>query len=98
VKLKSNQLIKLMIFIAVFSFVLISASFVYIFTTNSLENYNNSLHTIDKIYSNRAKIEAKDKIQKLVNFIDISKTTLENKEKESVKDNVDAGWEIISKD
>jgi len=95
VKLKSNQLIKLMIFIAVFSFVLISASFVYIFTTNSLENYNNSLHTIDKIYSNRAKIEAKDKIQKLVNFIDISKTTLENKEKESVKDNVDAGWEII---
>jgi hypothetical protein len=36
----SHGLLKLMTFIAVLSFLLISASLVYIFTTNSLENYN----------------------------------------------------------
>jgi len=91
----SNQLLKLMIFVAVFSFFLISASFIYIFTTNSLKNYNNSLHNINKIYSNRAKSEAQDKIQKLVDFIGMYKGALEKKEKESVKNNVDAGLEVI---
>ncbi|MFK5882582.1 MAG: EAL domain-containing protein [Sulfurospirillum sp.] len=91
----SKQLLRLMILIAVLSFILISASFIYVFTTNSLENYNNSLRNINKIYSNRAKMEAQDKIQKLVDFIDIYKGTLEEKAKESVKENVDAGLEVI---
>ncbi len=90
----SHGLLKLMIFITGLSFLLISAVLIYVFTTNSLENYNNSLHDIRKIYSNRTKMEAEDKIHKLVDFIDIYKNSLEQKEKESVKNNVDAGWEI----
>ncbi len=91
----SNGLLKLMISIAALSFILISASLIYVFTTSSLENYNNSLRNVNKIYCNRAKMEAQDKIQKLVDFIDIYKNSLEEKEKEAVKNDVNVGWEII---
>ncbi len=91
----SSRLIRILIYISISGFVVISATLIFIFTKNTIENYKTSLQEIKISHYKKAKLEAKDRIDKIVDFIGINKNLLYKAEKEKVKNSVLLGIEII---
>ncbi|WP_331774889.1 bifunctional diguanylate cyclase/phosphodiesterase [Sulfurospirillum sp. 1612] len=91
----SDRLLKIMIFIFIFGFLLVSAMLIFIFTKNFFNNYNHSTEETRKQYERQAKVEALDRIEKLSNFINIYERSLEQSEQNKVKNSVDFGIDMI---
>ncbi len=94
-KYASNHLVNLLIYISIVGFVAISTALILIFTKKSLDNYDTSLHEIKIVQYKNAKQEAKDRVDKLVDFIHINEALLYKTEQAKVKNSVYLGMEIV---
>ena len=94
-KYGSDHLIRLFIYLSIAGFVIISAALILIFTKKSLDNYDKSLDEIKIAQYKKARLEAKDRVDKLVDFIHINESLLYRTEKEKVKNSVRLGIEIV---
>lgn len=94
-KYSSDKLIKLLMLLSIFSFVILAFVLTMVFTNALNDGLSNSLSHIAKKDDKNAKIEAQDRIEKLTTFIDFYKKTLEEKAKERLVDNVNFATDII---
>ncbi len=92
----SNRLMRSLMILSIAGFVVLAFVLTTVFTNAFYENLNNSLSNIKIKYNKNAKIEAQDKIQKLVGYINIYKKTLEQSSKDRVRDNVNFAISVIN--
>ena len=86
---------KLLMIISIAGFVVLALILTFVFTNASYKNLENSLSNIKIDYRQKAKIEAEDRIEKLVNFVTVYKKTIEQNSKQRVKDNVNFAINVI---
>ena len=92
----SGGLIKLLMFLSVAGFIVITLVLILVFKDASYDYLNKSLSSTKISYYKKAKIEAQDRVQKLINFVNIYKKTAKESSRQRVKDNVNFAINIIN--
>ncbi len=95
-KYNSGGLINSLMILSIAGFMVLTFTLLAVFTNAFYENLDNFSSSLEIRYSKNAKIEAKDKVDKVVDFIGIYEKILQNDTKQTVKDNVEFAYNVIS--